>query len=376
MGTAHHAKRIRMKRAVFVLFVVVACGESTPTKSPPPQTSASAAASATAAPTATATATADTPPAQDPACAALDDVRKAENTKLKAIAQSQDPMSRVQGMNDDVIAAFDKCTKTKSGGAWGLGLHDVKTEAATHGVSAELVVIHVDTKGQKTTLALTGTPRLKDRAFQSHDADRVAIDTQMVYDFDGDGDEEFIAIGHDQTKDGPRDPLAYIVQIKNGSAQLYPPANGLPIFRVEDFDRDGRPDFVSYGPYRSRVPARCNNAQAAQVVGPPLLIHSLPNGTFSMTDDKALAFAKQQCEKPGFTVARDDQKKVDDDQTFVNIACARLWGMSESQAVQAVARSCTAIRGEASCKESSLLSCVYPAEMTQWARAKPPLILK
>jgi hypothetical protein len=50
--------------------------------------------------------------------------------------------------------------------------------------------------------------------------------------------------------------------------------------------------------------------------------------------------------------------------------------MSEAQAVSSVASSCTAIRGEAACKDSSLTSCVYPAEMTAWARAKPPLTLK
>jgi hypothetical protein len=107
-----------------------------------------------------------------------------------------------------------------------------------------------------------------------------------------------------------------------------------------------------------------------------MLVHSLPDGTFSMTDDKALSFVKQHCEKPGFGVARDDEKHVDDDQTFVNIACARLWGMSEAQAVSAVASSCSNIRGEAGCKESALKACVYPTEMTAWARAKPPLQLK
>ena len=368
---------MKLAAALPVLLIAVACGESAPpTQTPPPESSAKPAPSASAAPTASAsTSVAPTPPAEDPACVALDKARSEENGKLKTIAQSQDPMSRIQGMNDDVIAAFDKCTKTKTGGAWGLGLRDVKTDQALHGVTAQLVAIHVDAKGQTTSVALQGTDRTKGRAFQSHDADRVQMDTQMTFDFDGDGEDEFIAIGHDQTKDGPRDPMAYIVQFKNGAAQLYPPAIGLPIFRVEDVDRDGRPDFVSYGPYRSRIPARCNGAPA-QVVGPPLLIHSLANGTFSMTDANAVAFAKQQCDKPGFSVARDDEKRVDDDQTFVNVACARLWGMPAAQAASAVARSCTAIRGDAGCKESSLLSCVYPAEMTKWARATPPLTLK
>ncbi len=360
-----------MKR--FVLVVMCMCGESaTPVESPKPQPTMSA----TATPSATATASASatvTAPEKDVVCEALDAERRGETNKLKAITESKDPLSHVQTMNDDVVGAFGKCIKTKSGSAWGIGLRDLKEEL--HGVTAQLVAIHVDAKGQKATVVLPGTVRTKDRAFQSHDLDHVAFDTQSSFDFDGDGEEELIVIGHDQTKDGPRDPLAYIIELKNGTAQPYPPAKDLPIFRVEDVDRDGRPDFVSYGPYRARLGARCNGAPA-QVVGPPMLVHSLPNGTFSMTDDRAIAFAKQHCEKPGFSVARDDEKRVDDDQTFVNIACARLWGMSEAQAVSLVAQSCNAIRGEASCKDSAMTTCVYPAEMTAWARAKPPLLLK
>ncbi|HEY1959503.1 MAG TPA: hypothetical protein VGH28_28020 [Polyangiaceae bacterium] len=367
-----------MKRADWLpfalLFASSACGGSPPAQPTTPAVSSAPIASATPSSSASA-ATAPPPPAKDVACDAIATARKDENTRLKAIADSQDPMSRIQGMNEDVVNGFFRCTKTKSGGAWGLGLSDLKVDQTTHGVSAELVAIHADAKGQIAKTPLAGTARTKDRAFQSNDLDHVAIDTQMVYDFDADGEDELVAIGHDQTKEGSRESLAYIVQAKNGAAQIYPPAKDLPIFRVEDVDRDGRPDFISYGPYRTFAPGRCNGAPAL-FNGPPMLIHSLPDGTFSMVDDKAVAFAKQQCDKPGFTVARDDQKRVDDEQTFVNIACARLWGMSAADAAAAVARSCNAIRGEASCKESTLTACVYPAEMTQWARAKPPLSIK
>jgi hypothetical protein len=364
-----------MKRAAILVISFAACGgESTPSNHSTTAATVTATASATSAPSASASAQTAPPETKDVACAALDDERKDQNAKLKAITESKDPLSHVQTMNDDVLGSFGKCTKTKSGGAWGIGLRDLKEEL--HGVTAQVVALHVDAKGQhETSVVLQGTARTKDRAFASHDLDRVAFDTQMDFDFDGDGEEEFVVIGHDQTKDGPRDPMAYILELKNGSVQLYPPAKDLPIFRVEDVDRDGRPDFISYGPYRARIGARCNGAPA-QVVGPAMLVHSLPNGTFSLTDEKAISFAKEHCDKPGFTVARDDEKRVDDEQTFVNVACARMWGMSEAQAVSAIAQSCTAIRGEASCKDSSLTSCVYPAEMTAWARAKPPLSLK
>ena len=364
-----------MKRVVFVVSLVASCGgdATPPPNNPPPHPSASA--SATAPPTTASASAAVTPeaPKPDPACVALDAARKPEIAKLKMIVETKDPMSNVQAMSDDLVAKFGVCNKTKAQGAWGLGLRDLKEEQ--HGVSGQLIAFHADAKGQVTSVALQGTTRTKDRAFQSHDQDHVGFDTQSLFDFDGDGEDEYVVVGHDQTKPGPLDVMAYIVQVKDGAARPYPPAKDLPMFRVEDVDRDGRPDFISYGPYRARVPARCNG-DPQPIVGPAMLVHSLPDGSFSMTDDKAMAFVKQHCDKPGFSVARDDEKHVDDDQTFVNIACARLWGMSETQAVQAVAQSCTTLRGEATCKEDSLKTCVYGTDMTVWARAKPPLLIK
>jgi hypothetical protein len=360
-----------MKRMVFFLLLAMCGGGAAPAENPKPQPTTTA---QTPPPTtASASASTTSAPPKDVACEALDAERTAETTKLRTITESKDPLSHVQAMNDDIIGAFGKCTKTKSGAAWGIGLRDLKEEL--HGVTAQLVAIHASATGQKASVVLAGTARTKDRAFQSHELDHVAFDTQSSFDFDGDGEDELIVIGHDQTKDGPRDPMAYIVEFKNGTVEPYPPAKDLPIFRVEDVDRDGRPDFVSYGPYRARISGRCDGSPA-QVVGPAMLVHSLPNGSFSMTDDRAVAFAKQHCEKPGFSIARDEEKHVDDDQTFVNVACARLWGMSEAQAVSLVGSSCVAIRGDASCKQSSLTSCVYPTEMMTWARAKPPLLLK
>ena len=65
-------------------------------------------------------------------------------------------------------------------------------------------------------------------------------DTTVTFSLEteGDGEEEFVVIGHDQTKDGPRDPMAYVIELKSGVARIYPQATELPIFRVEDIDRD------------------------------------------------------------------------------------------------------------------------------------------
>ncbi len=358
----------------------VACGPATAPVSPTviissANTSAAPSATAREAPSANASSEPATAPV-DLACKALDDVRAEQTGKLRLLTQSKDPLAHLQSMSDDLLAAFGRCKKTKSGGAWGLGVGDLREETTVHGTTGQVLAWHADAQGHTTSVVLPGTsPRTNERSFASTDLDHVSIGMQEPFDFDGDGEEELIVVGWDQTHEGPRDPGGVVVTFKGGAAALYAPSQEISFFRAEDVDRDGRPDLITYGPYRAHVPGRCNGTPAA-AVGPALLAHSLPDGTFTMTDARALAFAKQACDKPGFAVARDDDKRVDDDQTFVNLACARLWGMPDAEAQKLVDAACHPLVGDAACKDSALTTCVYPAELKAWARAKPPLSLK
>ena len=313
-------------------------------------------------------------PLQDPACKALDAERAPALARLKEVAESKDPMSHAGAFGEEGRRIFGDCTKTKSGGAWGLGVQDIKEEQ--HGYSAVVFAIHVDKTGAKASMALPGqSPRTATRSFAANDGDHVVFNSATTFDFDGDGEDELIIQGSDQTHEGPKDPIGQIVTFKSGQVALYTQVGPYPFFRTTDADADGRPDLVTYGPYRSRIPARCNG-QASVAQGPALLLHSKPDGTFSINDPTAITFAKQACEKPGFAVARDDEKRVDDEQTFVNIACARMWGMTIPAANQAVASQCTVLTGEAACKDAALKSCVYPAEMKAWISVLPPIALK
>ena len=232
---------------------------------PAPTPSASASASATPTPVVTASASASAavvaPPPEDPACKALDAARASEVARLKELALSKDPLSAAGGMGEEARRIFGECVKTKAGGAWGLGLRDLKEEQ--HGYSAVALAMHVDKSGAVTSFPLPGqSPRTAQRSFAAHDQDRVLFSSLQVFDYDGDGEDELLVMGHNQAHDGPKDPIGQIVTFKSGAVSLYAPAGTLPFFKVADVDKDGRPDFVAYGPYRARVPARCNGAPA------------------------------------------------------------------------------------------------------------------
>jgi hypothetical protein len=374
---------MRRVLALFVLapivpFAFAACGggetNATPPATPSSTPSNAPSASASAATTPTTVMPVSSAAVAFDACKVLDSDRAPGLARLKEVAESKDPMSHSGSFGEEGRRIFGECTRTKSGGAWGLGVQDLKEEQ--HGYSAVAFAIHVDKTGAKASFALPGqSPRTATRSYAAHDSDHVTFNSATAFDFDGDGEDELVILGQDQTKEGPKDPIGQIVTFKNGQVSLLTTVGPYPFFRTTDADADGRPDLVTYGPYRSRIPARCNG-QASIAQGPALLLHSKPDGTFSINDDVAMKFAKQACEKPGFTVARDDEKRVDDEQTFVNIACARMWGMPIAQANQAVASQCNVLTGEAACKDAALKSCVYPNEMKAWIGVLPPLAIK
>jgi hypothetical protein len=163
--------------------------------------------------------------------------------------------------------------------------------------------------------------------------------------------------------------------MKGGQIQPYAAAKDFPIARVEDMDHDGRPDIVGYGPYRTRVPARCNG-EPQIAFGPSLMLHSLKDGTFAIADDVAINFVKTSCHSQTFEIARDDEKKVDDEQTFENVACARMWGVAEGTISGIISSQCRPVSGEAACKDEALKSCGQTQDLLKWVSIKPPLKLK
>lgn len=359
--------------AAFATAAAAGCGAGSPL---PVKPVPSAAANATAARVAADVPDAGppvAPPEEQGPCKVLAAERKAELDRVKAVSESKDPLGRADAVSDEIRGAFVHCTKTKAGGAWGLALRDVKSER--NGITGVALAEHVDASGNKTELRLKGPNRLAERSFAATDIDRVTIASELVFDYDGDGQDEYVVVGSNQTKEGVKDLLTWVLTVKGGAVELYAPAKNVVASRVEDVDRDERPDLVSYGPYRTRVAARCSN-EPTIAVGPSLLVHSQKDGSFSWTAAAAIAFAKRSCPKGGFEIARDEEKKVDDEQTFENVACARMWGVSEAQVSGVVSSQCRPVSGEAACKEAALKSCGQTQSLLTFAHFAPPLRLK
>lgn len=108
-------------------------------------------------------------------------------------------------------------------------------------------------------------------------------DALVLYDFDGDGEEEAILTEHSNSL-GRQERSVTLWTFKAGRITPYAPAWQRIAEAARDVDGDGRPDLL-YRPYwGERGPGGAELA----------LAHALPNGTFSTSDAAAAAFHDKQ----------------------------------------------------------------------------------
>ena len=140
-------------------------------------------------------------------------------------------------------------------------------------------------------------------------------DAPLLFDYDGDGEPEIFvhATEYEKRPEAGGSEWAYLYTFRDGAIVRYPPVanvdlSGTPV----DVDHDGRPDlfthagvFVQGGP-----PDGCEPQQYAA----RFLVHSLADGSFSITDGVAKAYARKRCPAPPAAI-----------DGLEDAACARLW---------------------------------------------------
>ncbi len=207
-----------------------------------------------------------------------------------------------------------------SGGAWGMAAsHFAISAPATEsgpqcGWEAQVRVLYRSARGERFELPLH--PRVDF-------GDPGELDFRGLFDFDGDGRSEALVMerpgGYGSC--GPKSRLLLLQATATGIRD-YPV--GQSFTATVDADGDGRPDLVDDHYYASADPygGLCGDAT---LYGPPLLLHSLPDGTFSLDDAVTRGWARAQC----------PTKPAD---PLENVPCARIWGATEAEIVDAATR--------------------------------------
>jgi hypothetical protein len=146
------------------------------------------------------------------------------------------------------------------------------------------------------------------------------------FDYDDDGRYElFVQVDSRGWESGDRD--RYLLSFSSGSVGTYPPADGIDVEETIDYDGDGRVDLVSI--LRFWAFSECGEDPPLEGT-PPVLYHSLPDGTFSASDAVAARYLREQCPvRPAGLIGQVEECGTG--AILERVSCARIWGATAEE---------------------------------------------
>jgi hypothetical protein len=375
--------RARILPSLFIAFTT-GCAPGAATTSPPPAPPPSPlCVSAVSSPPVAAS-----PPAADNPCAKI---YGEQRRHLASLA----PQEADGGTHSWVPPIFTRCYRSKKG-AWGLAAEFVTFDVVTSSGEGEGLppgnwyVLHVDERGVlATSLALLA--RRSDNVLSSYPS-YMTWKEPVLFDFDGDGEDEFVVTGTDHVHEGGVQVFgqAWTVTRKGyppESIQQYELRGGFDTFYdVIDFDGDGRPDLVTHGLYEADSTLHTCSSFHHVDYGPPLLAHSLKDGAFSTEDAVAARYALRSCpQRPASLLEPAPKGASPAEPALLNVICARLWGASEAAVVKMIKTECGLPAPPGACVEAGPAmikqlgpppKCGDAEGMLRWAKLRTLVQLK
>jgi hypothetical protein len=299
--------------------------------------------------------------AQQASCAALEDEAHRALDRSR-VASEELQAAAIEGAPTQLGGCLD-------GGPWGLAVEGLGAGPCTTGCGQlRWRPAHLDAAGAvargeeqrdlftRTGLRLTGIG---------------------LFDFDGDGEPELF-LHRTAARVACATPTAVaegrgdLWAFRGGAVVHYPQAPPWPARALRDADGDGRPDYLTSGPYHAALDPPCGRSfEAAKVIvvdGPELVARSLPGGAFSFTDVAAIDQNRKAC--PGLPVKLvlvSTRPELTLDRTGKNLVCARLWGTPPADLTAQLRQERAALcPGAGPCPALDLL--------LGWAALEPPFL--
>lgn len=173
----------------------------------------------------------------------------------------------------------------------------------------------------------------------------------LKHDQDGDGILE-VGLVASFGVEGSHQESAVLYRFRNGAIEEQPST----FDDVVDADADGRPDLLF--DQRSEYGESCDSGFPLSQTSPRYLGHALPDGTYSLDDEVALAYSRTICPKPPARA-----------RTVEDIWCARLWGVDEAALRRQVLAGCA----KQECPPTERMPCTHLESML--AELRPPFRL-
>jgi hypothetical protein len=273
-----------------------------------------------------------------------------------------------------------RCVETPHG-AWGLAISSLTVDAASW-IAGRWSLVYVDASGARFSVSPSSDHRMgadgeepvtQDANLNLDEVGSLVPLAPVVFDYDGDGEPEAVVVvkmvDYDEDGGSPISFRGRIWTVHAGAIRLYPPARSFIVEEIRDVDGDGRPDIITHEPYADLATINCGSGDDYPVYGPALLVHSLPDGTFSLADAQAMLFAKQECAvkpSPVILIVQDFQPEmVDFPRSAKNVACARLWGADEQTLRAEIALRCYVLN-------ENCVTCDNRALLDKWASMERP----
>lgn len=164
---------------------------------------------------------------------------------------------------------------------------------------------------------------------------RRTLGLNVAFDFDGDGVPE-VALLRSVHQDCEGSSALGIWKIAGANLVPYPLQPGPELVEIRDEDHDGRPDLVTRGAYAGLY----DDCRFDREAAPALFVHhSLPDGSFSSTDEVARAVLRSACPTRAADLPLWDRAELADDLAHA-LVCARLWGTPADKLLRRLARQC------------------------------------
>lgn len=149
-----------------------------------------------------------------------------------------------------------------------------------------------------------------------------------IFDFDHDGVPELFVDAREEGEEGHRASFIQLFTFRGGAIKPYDTKLGMPLEGSRDIDGDGRPDLLVAAGYTESLEG-CASGFSYDYPTPAFAAHALADGTFSLDDAQAKAFAKVTCPAPPTKIA-----------SSTDAMCARLWATDPKKERARVVSSC------------------------------------
>jgi hypothetical protein len=160
-----------------------------------------------------------------------------------------------------------------------------------------------------------------------------------LFDFDGDGVPEFFAVVPADVKTFTP-AVRNLVTFKGGAIAPYPIPDGWIVEGVSDVDGDGRGDLrVAFDLGKRTI---CEPSDEPRIAL-DFVAHGLANGTFTLSDDVAVAQAAKKCPPTSEMFAPSISQALEArDLSLGWVSCARVRGKSEAAVIAELQTACKA----------------------------------